>query len=1104
MRKINLQSSYGSGNNTYEERVIPVFDRVISDAQETQNDGKGQIDDVLKEAVEEGDVEAVRSRLSKLPRQAVHGVDDKGRTALHLALDAENKQEIIRILVEIGGIDMAVLDGEGKSALQLALAGVEGATDPQLIGVSRYLLGRITGELGEAVQNDSANRVKALVTAGASAKGEYRQGITFVARAAAHGKIDIVKTLLTALPGKQRGEIINRADEINGNTAMHAAKLSDDDIYQLLKENGGNADITNAHGEKPEDLERRLEKRGNTDDIGSPYGVLGWNSLLNDMGEMGPPPPAPSPHEFGGNYAARPYREEESEAGEIARELSQRLGYEVMLNWQIYAAGTTNERAVVQIGNIFINGGAQRTLGDQMEFIMGQLRNLRVASGYYTGRFTLNRLFASFYLVTLEHDANVNAIERDPDNGHVTVRLNGVGGIGAMSNGWGSLDQSPADVVMMEYLIRTADMFEGADTNRVITTTNGVGVEENWARAIGLGAFASRIGRLNSYRLERGLDHRTFYDDADELDRAGHWSSASVNSQLTERLTEIMNRAGLIGEAMWVEDDSDPASPIMSLHFGNFIIMGASHGSDTDTASQIAFISTVVEYFELFAGWQEAPAILQTLQNNAPVLIGPSAQSDENRDGYQFDPDHGIHTIQISGTDRTATALGNHMHMGDSTLAHELLHAYHAAEHQTAAQWNFDHRTFDIDRLRNTGVTVEEAWTTGLGPYRFLSRTQRGYDQYRGYEERVGYTTLDELDENDNWGGIDASNASEWWVRYEEIRRTEAETSDNHWDKRASQEAGYKVITTEEEYRDLLSDEPGVKTFFSSNEESVAIIRFHQEDADGKVINQGVIDRRESPAAAGHAMFERDMIERVQNNDVDFTPLFFLRFAEKTGRPQWSGGLTRVVDDWLKNADMSQAETTKLRDRIIAGEGGWTDRAVGNIRNSGVMENNTILGDAITAHFYDPQAYPSREEAEGALKALAVWIRNRMSIFSRHAPVFDEEARGYLRIIVARHLHTFKAKGKDAKATRLQQIYHFSDDYLYNDLPGMIGNRVEKAFQQNGWGSGSSWAGTTVRSELKNHDSGNGKIMRDEIDQQHGDYASWARATHKPEELDIS
>ncbi|GGE53867.1 hypothetical protein GCM10007276_33680 [Agaricicola taiwanensis] len=1084
----------------FDGQADPVFARSVASARDHQDEDTSSLDGALAEAIEKGDIDAVRDRLSKLPEGLIHGVDAKGRTALHLALTAPNNQEIVRLLVETGRIDMAKLDENGKSALDLAIEGVENATDPSLISISRYLLGRMTGELGQAVEDRNIEGITALLNAGASAKGEYRQGITFLSRAAAHGDVAAVKALLDAIPEEERAEVINRADELNGNTAMHSAALASDEIFAIFKENGGNPEASNGHGETPLELEQRLKKRGNTDYIASPYGALGWGALLEGMGAMPPPPPAPSPAEFGGGYAIRPYQDEEREAGEIARELSERLGYEVMLNWQIRDAGTANERAVVQIGSIVIDGGAERTLAEQVGFIMGQLRNLREAGRHYTGRLTIDRLFGAPQLVTLRHDANFNAIDRDPFTGHVTIRLTGDGGIDATTAGesWGSPEQSPSDVVMMEYLIRAADMFEGLDTDTMINS-NGIMVEENWARAIGLGSFWSRNGALNGYRLERGLDRRTFFDDVNELDAANEWGDAPVEQQLIDRFTEIMNRAGIEGQAEWVEDDSGEFEhPTVSLRFGNFTIYGHFADAYVDRADQIDFINTVVDYFDLFAGWQEGPAILQALQNGAyPVVIERVEEHTELADEYDFEEDLGQHVIRLAAEDLPSAELDGLIMMGDSLFAHEMLHAYHAA---TTGEVNL--QTFDIAQLRDSPVNREEALTVGLGPYQFLTRTQRGYDAYRGYETRLAYASLDELDEDGDWGGVSAMNPADWWTRYEEIRRMEAEADDHRWDKRSSEGAGYQVITTEEDYFEFLSGKPGVVTYFSSDDEFLGVIRFHQEDTEGNVINKGVIDRKESPEAAGHAIYERNMIERVQNGEYDYSSLFFLRFAEGTGRPRWSGALTRVVDDWLKGAGVSPEESAKLRDHILSRKGGWTEKAIQEIRASGVTENNAILNDALVAYSYDPEAYPSAQDYENALNALAVWFKDRMSIPYHEIPVLDEEAKGYLRTIVRHYLHTFEARGDEAKVSRLLQIYHFSDDYLFDDLPGIIGNRVQNAFRQDGWGTISGRARDAVREALEERDTEQWKALRDIIREQYGDYVSWARATQKPEDLE--
>jgi ankyrin repeat protein len=983
MRRINPEFSFSLADVHFTDVEAPRFKATLK-AVTPQGGQTASIDTDLAEAIAKGDVEAVRERLASLPEGAINGTDAEGRTALHLALGAENKQEIVRLLVENGRIDVASLDGDGKSALSLALEGRAAAKDPALIPISDYLLGRMNSELGKAVEDRDHDRARALVEAGAPATGEYRGGVTYLSRAAAHGDLETVKLLLEAIPEDRRSEIINKVDQYNGNTAMHAAALGSPEVYALLAEAGGRIDTKNVDGKTPEDLKGSLEKRGDHEYVGSTYGALRWDELMPGTGTWEPAPPAPSDYEFGGGYAIRPFQDEEHEAYGIQRELSERLGYPVMLSWQVLNAGTANERLVAQIGNIALDGGQNRTLREQVNNIMGQLRSLREGSRSYTGRFTLNRIFGSGEVVVWAHDPTWNTADRTA-SGQIRIRTTGLGGIDATTAGetWGSPEQSPAHVVAMEQLIFAANMIEGHDTGEPIRS-NGIDVPRLAALSIGLGEYAGQQGTLNAYRAEWNLDRRTFFDDAAELDDAGDWGEHTLEESVVSEATHLLNQAGIEGRAFWHHyPGEDGEADTVALQFGNIRIFGNFPDLETSIEEQMQYIDGVIEDFGLMLGWEHGTTIFTTMQNaEEAIYIERSEAEGWAEDNEQlFDEEQNAYVIRLTGVDFNLDELGDYTFHSDATLVHESLHVYNELMGLT------DNRPYDIERLRHQGLTREEARTDGHGEYANLLLTQRAYEAYRGYEQRPAYATLDELDENGNWGGISATNPHDWNSQYEEIRRYEAEQGDHRWERRSSEESGYEVIETDREYEELMSGEAGVVTRFSYDHEFKDIIRFHQEK-DGKIINQGVIDKEATPEIAGRAMYERDFMDAVREGKVDFRALLMLRFKTGTGRPEWSPALDRVVDDWLKTAPLSADEETRMADEIAAGTGAWSRQELRAVLDSGVLDNRGDLKAAVTEELEPEdevvnQPILNDKDYERVLNALVETIRAGTNIDDR-------------------------------------------------------------------------------------------------------------------------
>jgi hypothetical protein len=420
----------------------------------------------------------------------------------------------------------------------------------------------------------------------------------------------------------------------------------------------------------------------------------------------------------------------------------------------------------------------------------------------------------------------------------------------------------------------------------------------------------------------------------------------------------------------------------------------------------------------------------------------------------------------------------------DVVLLHEGLHAARRI------------RRLAIDGTINAqghDVPIEEPYVGGYGPGAFATiGTENAYRRESRLPLRTHYGSNSELGLGGDWAGISARNEDEWWRLYNEqqARRGRPPTHpprDIPTQVAQSQGAGYKLITNQEEYNGLLKGDPDLRTYFSSDNEFSGIIRFHQETAQGEVINKGVIDKEATPEVAGHAMYERDFMDQVRRGDFDFTPLFKLRFQERSGRPEWSPAATRMVDDWLTNAKPSYEEQDELFIEIL-GKHYWSPGELRAIRDSGVVKNHGRLDQAITAFFYDQAHVPQKQEYEDALNALAVYIATPMQR-DRRLPELNDEAKGYLMTVVKYHLKNFKAKGDDRQYSWLAQRYHLGDDYLFKDVPGLIGERVENVF---GPGFEGDAASDVVWQWFSDKDSDAYGAMKEAILQEYHDYVAWS------------
>ena len=124
----------------------------------------------LAVAIEKGDTKAVEDLL-KAPPEGFNIADpfsEHGGTALHAAV-ANGAKDIVRLLVDHGGIDMAKLNHDGKSAYQAADDKAKKTNDPKDRETADFLRGRMTDELKRAALDGNYNRAEELVKAGADA-----------------------------------------------------------------------------------------------------------------------------------------------------------------------------------------------------------------------------------------------------------------------------------------------------------------------------------------------------------------------------------------------------------------------------------------------------------------------------------------------------------------------------------------------------------------------------------------------------------------------------------------------------------------------------------------------------------------------------------------------------------------------------------------------------------------------------------------------------------------------------------------------------------------------------------------------------------------------
>ena len=236
----NIDNATAAGNRlSYVLTAALGFNSDINTQEKYLND--------LKDAIKSGDAQAVADLVKVPPKSMNIDSSAAARMALHDAINygGQNVDEVVRVLVDQGGIDLAKLDGDGRSAYQVLDARAKAEHDPELRRAADAVRDKMNGELGRAVFDGDQERAVALLKAGADPKctinadPEKSKGFTLLMFAAANKEPDTVKAMLDAIPEGERKDFINQKDD-TGSTALHAAAFGGDDAtYKMLVEAGG-------------------------------------------------------------------------------------------------------------------------------------------------------------------------------------------------------------------------------------------------------------------------------------------------------------------------------------------------------------------------------------------------------------------------------------------------------------------------------------------------------------------------------------------------------------------------------------------------------------------------------------------------------------------------------------------------------------------------------------------------------------------------------------------------------------------------------------------------------------------------------------------------
>ena len=196
-------------------------------------------------AIAHGHVPVLAYLLKKMAR--VDGANDRGYTALHLAVLDGQAPMLDLVLQYRGAMQLDARDEEGLTALHWAvLLGRESVTEDLLVAGASHTIGdRIAWRpLHHAAMKGEMGLVRTLVTKhGADPTATDRDGRTALHRAVGCGQYAVLRPLLLNSVDKQ---------DKDGNTALHlAARDGSTKIARFLLNNGARADLKNKAGQLP-------------------------------------------------------------------------------------------------------------------------------------------------------------------------------------------------------------------------------------------------------------------------------------------------------------------------------------------------------------------------------------------------------------------------------------------------------------------------------------------------------------------------------------------------------------------------------------------------------------------------------------------------------------------------------------------------------------------------------------------------------------------------------------------------------------------------------------------------------------------------------------
>jgi ankyrin repeat protein len=564
------------------DEVVPPAFNIKAYSAQTET-GAQDASEVLLEAIRKGDVPAVE-RILKDPPEGfdINAVDDTvGQTALHVAAFSSKSDEMIRLLVEVGRIDMAIRDAADFSAYQKAAHYSEKIDDPKLKRAAASLRDHMSAELVKAFADGNEDRAIELIMA-IDPRGEFGWDVggTFLFFAAMRGQAKVVKAIVEAIPRDQRAGFINKQMK-DGNTALHAAAASGDrHLYDYLKDEGGDPNIRNRKGKRPQDgLTEGIEARG--DNHNKPGALhlnpfrLWWDVVTVAFGRRYNPSTGPFRDEPEVELEDLPpvVSREEREAREIVGRIQATdIGRDFEFQWGPNRDGT---QLTARLGPFTItpsnSDGTVIPRAEQGQFLVDYLRAIEtILSTEPPGHIAVERVLRSggtvHFMPQTEGlmpntsaftmaDGGQMAIIRGPRQGGMDHRPNYRG------HEWANRRNTPLDVIIFHELGHAGDMMLDETIGghlHTILNANGIDAEYVEAERVGLEPFDDRERypySENAYREARGLLLRTFLNDEREIGSNGRWGNGNVRIPPPQEPEEY--HAGFSPDGSSYSDDED-------------------------------------------------------------------------------------------------------------------------------------------------------------------------------------------------------------------------------------------------------------------------------------------------------------------------------------------------------------------------------------------------------------------------------------------------------------------------------------------------------------------------------------------------------------------